>query len=67
MVSSWNAHKQEIGYNFSPNDPDVSLEGCKKISIYGIGGGLLSGLCGLGGGVILNPLMVAIGMDPVVC
>ncbi len=32
--------------------------------LTGIGGGLLAGLLGLGGGVVINPLLMALGLPP---
>lgn len=55
--------KQKYNINVSPNDFKFDKKGIFTLSCIGIFGGLLVGGFGVGGGVVFNPALLAIGYD----
>ena len=49
-------------------DSDVVFEGwtLAKVLFLGLGGGFIAGALGLGGGVLFNPLLLTMGVPPMV-
>ena len=49
-------------------DSDVVFEGwtLAKVLFLGLGGGFVAGALGLGGGVLFNPLLLTMGVPPMV-
>ena len=58
--------KVKLGYEFVESDPEWTWPNTLKMMTTGFGGGLISGTLGLGGGVIFNPLLLELGVNPVV-
>jgi uncharacterized membrane protein YfcA len=55
--------RQKFNINVSPNDFKFDKKGIVTLSLIGVFGGLLVGGFGVGGGVVFNPALLAIGYD----
>ena len=58
--------KSKLGYEFVPSDPEWTWPNVFKMMAVGCFGGLISGTLGLGGGVIFNPLLLELNVNPIV-
>jgi hypothetical protein len=59
-------YRLEIGYPYHPSDIKWSKDIIIKYPLYALSAGILSGLLGIGGGLILGPLLLDLGVHPVV-
>lgn len=59
--------KKKYG-NINLVDSDVVFEGMAlvKVLFLGLGGGFIAGALGLGGGVLFNPMLLSMGVPPMV-
>jgi uncharacterized membrane protein YfcA len=55
-----------IGYPYTNNDVKWSNEIFIKYPLYAFGSGIMAGLLGIGGGLILGPLLLELGLHPLV-
>lgn len=60
------ALKVRLGYKFHPIEYRISPDSTMKISLWSIVAGTLAGLLGIGGGMVINPLLLELGMKPTV-
>jgi uncharacterized membrane protein YfcA len=56
----------EANYPFLHDDPIWDFRALRNFSVFTFLAGVLAGLIGIGGGMILNPLMLHMGVNPVV-
>jgi uncharacterized membrane protein YfcA len=59
-------YRLEIGYPYHPSDIKWTKEIIIKYPIYAISAGILSGLLGIGGGLILGPPLLDLGLHPII-
>jgi len=59
-------YRKSIGYKYYEQDIKWNKTICLKFPVYGFFSGMLAGLLGIGGGTILGPLLLEIGLHPVV-
>jgi uncharacterized membrane protein YfcA len=59
-------YRLEIGYPYHPSDIKWTKEIIIKYPLYALSAGILSGLLGIGGGLILGPLLLDLGVHPVI-
>jgi uncharacterized membrane protein YfcA len=57
-------YRKSISYPYHPTDITWSSEITFKYPIYAFGGGIMAGLLGIGGGLILGPLLLDLGIHP---
>jgi uncharacterized membrane protein YfcA len=55
--------KHKFNINVSPNDFKFDTKGIITLCLIGVFGGLLVGGFGVGGGIVFNPALLAIGYD----
>lgn len=55
-----------IGYKYDENDIKWTKGICLKFPIYGFLCGILAGLLGIGGGLVLGPLLLELGLHPLI-
>jgi hypothetical protein len=59
--------RKAIGFNYTEHDIKWDSNNiCNKFPLYGFISGILAGLLGIGGGIILGPLLLELGLHPVV-
>eukprot|EP00276_Gloeochaete_wittrockiana_P006029 CAMPEP_0184647208 /NCGR_PEP_ID=MMETSP0308-20130426/4109_1 /TAXON_ID=38269 /ORGANISM="Gloeochaete witrockiana, Strain SAG 46.84" /LENGTH=418 /DNA_ID=CAMNT_0027077999 /DNA_START=301 /DNA_END=1557 /DNA_ORIENTATION=- len=58
--------KVALGYTFLREDPRFTERQIRLYPVYSISAGVVAGLLGLGGGLIKSPLMLQLGMNPLV-
>ena len=68
-VYGWMAYKNqakrvEVDYPFLPGDPVWDLQALKTYGAFTFIAGIVAGLIGIGGGMVLGPLMLIMGIDP---
>jgi len=56
--------KTQLGYNFQDGDIHWTLSRMTIISSVSVGAGILAAMLGIGGGMILSPLMLSLGVLP---
>jgi uncharacterized membrane protein YfcA len=56
--------KQTVGYPFHPQDVLWDFRNTKFYAFFSFVAGIVAGLIGIGGGMILGPLMLVMGIDP---
>lgn len=59
-------YRREIGYPFHSSDIRWTKDLIIKYPLYALSAGVLSGLLGIGGGLILGPLFLELGIHPLV-
>ena len=59
-------YKDEIGFLPAPSDVHWGGMVSLKLALLGTLGGMVSGLLGIGAGVLFNPLLLSIGVHPLV-
>lgn len=52
------------GYHFLDTDVQFSVEQIKKFPLVALLAGLAAGMLGIGGGMVIGPLFIEIGMEP---
>jgi len=60
------ALKDRLGYKFHPSEYRISPSSAINISGASLIAGTLAGLLGIGGGMVINPLLLELGMKPTV-
>lgn len=56
--------KQRLGYKFDPTDTIWNYRSSTKIALVALVAGLLAGMLGIGGGLVMNPVMLELGVLP---
>lgn len=60
-------YRKAIGFEYSDQDIKWDSNNIRsKFPLYGFFSGVLAGLLGIGGGLILGPLLLELGLHPVV-
>ena len=59
-------YRKSIKYPFHESDVKWSVEILIKYPIYSFFGGTMAGLLGIGGGLIFGPLLLELGLNPIV-
>lgn len=59
-------YRKSIGYQFHPSDINWNQKTITNFCVVGLVTGLIAGMLGIGGGLILVPLLLSIGVDPIV-
>jgi uncharacterized membrane protein YfcA len=61
-------HKQKeaLGYQFAKSDVKWSYKSSFRFLMLALIGGIVAGALGLGAGIVLIPLMINIGISPIV-
>jgi uncharacterized membrane protein YfcA len=59
-------YRLSIGYPYTSNDVKWNNDIFIKYPLYSFGSGVMAGLLGIGGGLILGPLLLELGLHPVV-
>jgi uncharacterized membrane protein YfcA len=59
-------YRLSIGYPFDSNDVKWNNEIFIKYPLYSFGSGVMAGLLGIGGGLIFGPLLLELGLHPLV-
>lgn len=55
--------KQLCGYDFLPTDIEWTHKKTGYVCVYAFGAGVIAGIMGIGGGMVLGPLMLQLGLD----
>lgn len=66
-ISNEYAHRKSIGYPY--NSTDIQWDNTWifiKFPFYAFVSGVMAGLLGIGGGLILGPLLLQLGLHPIV-
>jgi uncharacterized membrane protein YfcA len=66
IVCEEHAYRTEIGYPYHSTDVKWTRQIILTYPLYSLFAGTLSGLLGIGGGTILGPLLLELGIHPVV-
>ena len=59
-------YRSEIGYKYTSHDVHWNIKIVIFYPIFALISGLLSGLLGIGGGLIVGPLLLDLGLHPLV-
>lgn len=59
--------REAAGYEYLDTDIKFTKEQLLKFPVTAINAGLAAGLLGIGGGMVIGPLFIEIGMQPQVC
>jgi hypothetical protein len=59
-------YRKSINFPYHPKDVKWSTEIFIKYPMFAFFGGLMAGLLGIGGGLILGPLLLELGIHPLV-
>jgi uncharacterized membrane protein YfcA len=59
-------HRLSIGYPYNSSDIKWETKMFFKFPLYSFVSGLMAGLLGIGGGLILGPLLLELGLHPLV-
>lgn len=59
-------YRKSINYPFHETDLKWTLEVVIKYPMYAFFGGVMAGLLGIGGGLILGPLLLDLGINPLI-
>ena len=59
-------YRKQIGYKYTKHDVKWSISILFTYPIYAFISGTLSGMLGIGGGLIVGPLLLDLGLHPVV-
>ena len=59
-----NKNREEAGYDFHKNDIKWNLKDVVAIGAVGLVAGLGAGMLGIGGGIVMNPVMLELGLLP---
>ena len=60
------AIKEKLNYKFHPTDFRISPKSTMNLSIFSIIAGTMAGMLGIGGGMVINPLLLELGLKPTV-
>jgi len=60
------AKKVRLNYIFHKSEYRISPKSAMQISFFSIIAGTLAGMLGIGGGMVINPLLLELGMKPTV-
>ena len=66
VVSDEYIYRKEICFPYHPNDIKWNSEIFFNYPLYAFFGGVMAGLLGVGGGLILGPLLLELGIHPLV-
>jgi uncharacterized membrane protein YfcA len=58
--------RQSINYPYHQTDVKWTTSVLIKYPLYAFGGGIMAGLLGIGGGLILGPLLLDLGLHPII-
>jgi len=58
------AKRVDVDYPFLPGDPVWDISSLKTYGAFTFFAGIVAGLIGIGGGMVLGPLMLIMGVDP---
>ena len=64
LLKDMHEGRVKLGYRYQPEDIQFSEEELKKFPLTAIGAGVAAGLLGIGGGMVIGPLFIDIGMQP---
>ena len=59
-------HRKSIGYKFNDHDIKWSVKILIFYPIYALICGMMAGLLGIGGGLVIGPLLLDLGLHPIV-
>jgi len=59
-------YRLSIGYEYFPSDIHWDSKLLYTYPIYSFMSGLLAGVLGIGGGLIIGPLLLELGLNPIV-
>jgi len=59
-------YRKSINYPYTSGEVSWSTDIIIKYPIYAFFGGVLAGLLGIGGGLIMGPLLLDLGLHPLV-
>lgn len=59
-------YRLSIGYIYYEQDIKWNKSICFKFPIYGFVSGSLAGMLGIGGGTVLGPLLLQVGLHPII-
>jgi len=60
------AYRKSIGYPYHPTDIHWNTRIVTLYPFFGLCSGIMAGLLGIGGGLILGPLLLELGLHPTV-
>jgi hypothetical protein len=69
LIFGWVAHTSQakrvaVDYPFLPGDPIWDWHALKLYGLFTFLAGIIAGLIGIGGGMVLGPMMLIMGIDP---
>lgn len=65
-IRNENKYRLNIGFPYDHNDIIWNTNLIIKYPIYGFFSGILAGLVGIGGGLVLGPLFIGLGINPII-
>jgi len=67
FVNKWQKEKIAVGYEFLPEEPLLTPRRIIQIKLTSIIGGALGSIVALGGGMVISPTLLDMGMPPAFC
>lgn len=64
ILNAMHVERERLGYRYQPDDIQFSKEQLNKFPVTAINAGVAAGLLGIGGGMVIGPLFIEIGMQP---